>query len=32
MAPRKIYTKEFKLEAISLVFDQSYTVAEAAIV
>ncbi len=30
MAVRKQYTKEFKLNAISLVLDQRYTVAEAA--
>ncbi|HEV8052414.1 MAG TPA: transposase, partial [Parachlamydiaceae bacterium] len=30
MASKKQYTKEFKLDAISLVLDQGYTVAEAA--
>lgn len=30
MTSRKKYTKEFKLDAISLVLDQGYTVAEAA--
>ena len=30
MEPRKRYTKEFKLDAISLVLDQGFTIAEAA--
>ena len=30
MEPRKQYTKEFKLDAISLVLDQGLTIAEAA--
>ena len=30
MEPRKQYTKEFKLDAISLVVDQGLTIAEAA--
>ena len=30
MEPRKHYTKEFKLDAISLVVDQGFTIAEAA--
>ena len=30
MEPRKHYTKEFKLDAISLVLDQGLTIAEAA--
>ena len=30
MEPRKQYTKEFKLDAISLVLDQGFTIAEAA--
>ena len=30
MVTRKQYTKEFKLDAISLVLDQGYTIAEAA--
>jgi transposase len=30
MATRKQYSKEFKLDAISLVLDQGYTIAEAA--
>ncbi len=30
MEPRKRYTKEFKLDAISLVVDQGFTIAEAA--
>ncbi|SIO49163.1 transposase [Nitrosomonas cryotolerans ATCC 49181] len=30
MVAKKQYTKEFKLDAVSLVLDQSYTVAEAA--
>ncbi len=30
MEPRKQYTKEFKLDAISLVVDQGFTIAEAA--
>jgi transposase len=30
MAIRKQYSKEFKLDAISLVLDQGYTIAEAA--
>lgn len=30
MEPRKRYTKEFKLDAISLVLDQGLTIAEAA--
>ena len=30
MGPRKQYTKEFKLDAISLVLDQGFTIAEAA--
>ena len=29
MEPRKQYTKEFKLDAISLVLDQGFTIAEA---
>ena len=30
MEPRKHYTKEFKLDAVSLVLDQGLTIAEAA--
>lgn len=30
MEPRKQYTKEFKLDAVSLVLDQGLTIAEAA--
>ena len=30
MVTKKQYTKEFKLDAVSLVLDQGYTVAEAA--
>jgi transposase len=30
MEPRKHYTKAFKLDAISLVVDQGFTIAEAA--
>jgi transposase len=30
MEPRKRYTKEFKLDAVSLVLDQGLTIAEAA--
>ena len=30
MEPRKRYTKEFKLDAVSLVLDQGFTIAEAA--
>ncbi len=30
MSARKQYTKEYKLDAVSLVLDQGYTVAEAA--
>ncbi len=30
MEPRKQYTREFKLDAVSLVLDQGFTIAEAA--